>query len=69
MLQNKDVENMHFYTRDKTIKNNANFNMRDLCISTSVCMLAHAFAWSKMVKNALKLSKTYFFCHEYERLM
>ena len=32
-----------------------------LCISTSEHMLAHALAWSKMIKNALKLLKTDFF--------
>ena len=30
-----------------------------LCISTCKCMLAHAFAWSKTIKNALKLSPSY----------
>ena len=28
-----------------------------LCILTSECMLAHVFAWSKMIKNNLKLSR------------
>ena len=28
----------------------------------------HAFAWSKMIKNAIKLFKTYFYHHAYERL-
>ena len=32
-------------------------------------MLAHAFAWSKTIKNAIKLSKKIFFHHAYERLM
>ena len=29
----------------------------------------HAFAWSKTIENALKLSKTYFFHHAYQRLI
>ena len=32
-----------------------------LCISTSECMLAHAFTWSKPMKNAQKLSNSTFF--------
>ena len=32
-----------------------------LCILTSKRMLVHAFAWLKMIKNTLKLPKTYFF--------
>ena len=39
-----------------------------LCISTSKCMLAHAFTWSQTMKNAWKLSKNYFFHHMHERL-
>ena len=37
-----------------------------LCISTSECMVEHSFAWSKMIKNALILSKItykYFFLY------
>ena len=36
-------------------------NPRVLFISTSERMLAHAFTWSKTMKNAWKLSKEYFF--------
>ena len=34
-----------------------------LCILTSKCMLAHAFAWSKTIKKIGKLWKRYFFHH------
>ena len=32
-----------------------------MCISTSKHMVAHAFSWSKTIKNARKLSKSMFF--------
>ena len=39
-----------------------------LCISTSERMLAHAFTWSKTIKNIQKWLKRYFFHHAHERL-
>ena len=38
-----------------------------LCISTSECMFAHAFAWSKRIKNIPKLVKNHIFHHVHER--
>ena len=40
-----------------------------MCISTSKCMLAHAFASSKMMKNIGKWWKKYLFHHAHKRLM
>ena len=37
----------------------ATYNL--LCISTSECMLAHAFGWLKTIKNALKFIKNILF--------
>ena len=35
-----------------------------LCISTSKCMLVHAFRWSKMIKNIRKsVKRTFFIMH------
>ena len=40
-----------------------------LCISTSKCMLAHAFAWLKMIKNIQKSWKKYISHQTHKRLM
>ena len=53
----------------QTLINSRHFSSAMLCILTSERMLAHAFAGSKTIKNALKLSKTYLFHHAYVRLM
>ena len=45
--------------------NNGNYNKVMLCILSSKIMLAHAFTWSKMMKNAFNCSKSYFFHHAY----
>ena len=37
------------------------YKSRLLCISTRECMLAHAFAWSKTIKNIWKSWKSTFF--------
>ena len=40
-----------------------------LCISTSKRMLAHVFKWSKTIKNAWKILKTFFFLQVHKRFM